>query len=374
MRREHKTLLIQALLFVATVVTTTLAGAEWTYGKSIFIAGYTWADFASGLSFSIPFLLILTVHEFGHYFTARYHSISSSLPYYLPLPPIPFSLGTLGAVIRIRERMQSTRQDFDIGVSGPLAGFVMALIVLFYGFTHLPEPDYIFSIHPEYKAYGADYPEKVYKTGSEEILDIRVGGNLLFAFFSRFVADPERMPNPHEIMHYPFLFAGFLSLVFTSINLLPIGQLDGGRVLYGMFGSRVHRVVARVAFIAFLYYGCVGLIDVHSVESHEISWWLKWLFIGGLFLYTALQGLRQTPANTAMFALVILASLLLFGFLFPNVHGYSGYLAFVLVIGRFVGVDNPPALIEQPLDSKRIVLGWIAVVVLIITFSPYPLE
>lgn len=374
MRREHKTLLIQALLFVATVVTTTLAGAEWTYGKSIFIAGYTWADFASGLSFSIPFLLILTVHEFGHYFTARYHSISSSLPYYLPLPPIPFSLGTLGAVIRIRERMQSTRQDFDIGVSGPLAGFVMALIVLFYGFTHLPEPDYIFSIHPEYKAYGADYPEKVYKTGSEEILDIRVGGNLLFAFFSRFVADPERMPNPHEIMHYPFLFAGFLSLVFTSINLLPIGQLDGGRVLYGMFGSRVHRVVARVVFIAFLYYGCVGLIDVHSVESHEISWWLKWLFIGGLFLYTALQGLRQTPANTAMFALVILASLLLFGFLFPNVHGYSGYLAFVLVIGRFVGVDNPPALIEQPLDSKRIVLGWIAVVVLIITFSPYPLE
>ena len=104
------------------------------------------------------------------------------------------------------------------------------MVILFYGFTHLPEPEYIFQIHPEYEQYGLRYADYVYENQQESIIDITIGKNLLFLFFENFVADPARVPNPHEIMHYPFIFAGFLSLVFTFLNLLPIGQLDGGHV------------------------------------------------------------------------------------------------------------------------------------------------
>jgi membrane-associated protease RseP (regulator of RpoE activity) len=80
--------------------------------------------FSAGLNFPFPFLLILTVHEFGHYFVARYHKVKVTLPYYLPMPPFQFSLGTMGALIRLREKVYSKKQNFDIGLAGPLAGFV----------------------------------------------------------------------------------------------------------------------------------------------------------------------------------------------------------------------------------------------------------
>jgi hypothetical protein len=87
MSGEQRRVLLQVLLFIATCITTTLAGAEWTYGRSVFMSDYSWADFLSGFQFSVPFLLILTVHEFGHYTLARYHRVDSTLPYYIPIPP-----------------------------------------------------------------------------------------------------------------------------------------------------------------------------------------------------------------------------------------------------------------------------------------------
>ena len=170
MNSDQKRVLLQLGLFIITFITTTLAGAEWTYGRSIFAPNYSWSDFISGLEFSIPFLLILTVHEFGHYFVARYHKIKVSLPYYLPMPPLPFSIGTMGALIRLREKVYSKKQNFDIGLAGPLAGFVTALVILFYGFTHLPEPEYIFQIHPEYEQYGLSYADYVYENQKESII------------------------------------------------------------------------------------------------------------------------------------------------------------------------------------------------------------
>src|SRR5690606_26951053 len=242
---------IQVGLFIVTFVSTTFAGSEWVYGRSIwFTPDYSWSDFLSGMEYSIPFLVILTVHEFGHYFTAMYHRIKSSLPYYLPIPPLPFlpfSFGTLGAVIRLRQRVFSKKQNFDIGLSGPLAGFIVALGILFYGFLTLPEPEYIFTVHPEYEQYGLDYADHVYQDQSK-VIDVVIGKNLLFLFFEHYVADPERMPNPHEIMHYPVIFAGFLSLLFTFMNLLPVGQLDGGHIAYGLFGFRRHRIIASFVF------------------------------------------------------------------------------------------------------------------------------
>src|SRR5688500_1311755 len=117
MDKETKRIILQAVLFIVTFITTTLAGSEWIYGKSVFLGDYTWQDFVNGMAFSVPLLLILTVHEFGHYFMAMYHKIKTSLPYYIPIPPIPFlfSFGTFGAVIRLREKPQTTQQTFDIG-------------------------------------------------------------------------------------------------------------------------------------------------------------------------------------------------------------------------------------------------------------------
>ena len=133
MRFTGKEILIHLSLFVVTFITTTLAGAEWTYGRSVFMPDYTWVDFLSGMSYAIPFLLILTVHEFGHYFTAIHYRVKTTLPYFIPLPPITFMFGTMGALIRLKGKVSSKLHHFDIGIAGPLAGFVVAFAVLLYG-------------------------------------------------------------------------------------------------------------------------------------------------------------------------------------------------------------------------------------------------
>jgi membrane-associated protease RseP (regulator of RpoE activity) len=369
MNSDQKRVLLQVGLFIATFITTTIAGAEWAYGRSVLMPDYTWQDFLSGLAFSIPFLMFLTFHEFGHYFMARYHNIKVTLPYYLPIPSflLPNPIGTLGAVIRIMERIYSKTQNFDIGVSGPLAGFIIGLVTLFYGFTHLPEPEYIFQFHPEYEQYGLDYADHVYENQKENTMDLTIGKNLIFLFFEHYVADPERVPNPHEVMHYPVIFAGFLALVFTFLNLFPVGQLDGGRVMYGLFGFRIHRIIASVFFVGLLLYSGLGLVTPNTPS-------LIWVIPASIaFLYVALTGLGMSQRDTIMYSLVIFAVLFALGWQFPQLKGYSGWLVFVLIIGRFVGVQHPPTQIEEPLDSKRIFLGWLTLIVFILCFAPAPL-
>ena len=163
MNKQRKTLLIQVGLFVLTLLTTTLAGLEWMVGKFL-ITGLTWDEFLYGFSFSIPFLGILTFHEFGHYFTAKYHKIKVTLPYYIPLwfgfIGLP-SLGTMGAFIRIKEQILSRTKYFDVGVSGPIAGFIVAIICFVVGFKTLPETEFIYEIHPEYELFGEGFEEKM---------------------------------------------------------------------------------------------------------------------------------------------------------------------------------------------------------------------
>lgn len=368
---ERIRIVFQIVLFIATFITTTIAGAEWTYGKSVYIE-FTWADFLSGMHFSVPFLLILTVHEFGHYFTAMYHKVKSSLPYYIPVPPIPFSIGTLGAVIRLRSRVPSTIQNFDIGIAGPLAGFVMALVVLFYGFLTLPPPEWIFEIHPEYAQYGLTYADRVYANQAENILDVTIGKNLLFLLFENFVADPARMPNPHELMHYPYLFAGFLALVFTSLNLLPIGQLDGGHVLYGLVGYKTHRIVASVFFIGFMFYAGLGSEYIHaSMPIQELQFSIP-IYI--LFLYFCFTGLKLPVRDTIMYTALVFGAQYVLSVLYPTVQGFSGWLLFGFILGRFLGIQHPRTEIEEPLDENRKILGWIALIVFILCFTPNPIE
>ncbi len=378
MNRKLKTALTHGGLFLLTFITTTLAGAEWVYSKSILVPGYTWNDFLSGLPYSVPFLLILTVHEFGHYFTAVYYRVRTSLPYYIPLPPLPLMLGTLGALIRIKSRIQSRTVNFDIGIAGPLAGFVVALALLIYGYANLPPAEYIYQFHPEYEQYGLNYADHVYQPENlpPGTVDMVIGKNLLMWLLETYVADPARVPNAHELIHYPLLFAGFLALVFTSLNLLPVGQLDGGHVLYGLLGFKKHRVVASVVFGLFLFYAGLGLL-VPGEELNVLGWRMPHLLsiatvVG--FYYLCLGGLLLGKRDTWMYAVIIFAVQYLLVLTWPGVKGYSGWLLFAFVIGRFVRIPHPPADMEEPLSPARQLLGWLALLIFILCFVPNPIE
>lgn len=371
MDSEKKRIALQVGLFLITLATTTMAGAEWRYNYSIFEADYSWDKLLTGLPYSLSFLFILSFHEFGHYFTARYHQIKTSLPYYIPLPPLPTFIGTLGALIRIRQLIPTTTKNFDIGIAGPLAGFVAALGVLIYGMQTLPPPEYIFTIHPEYEKFGLSYADHVYsKEYLVNRLDITIGYNMIMDLLASVFADPTRMPNTHELMHYPFLFAGYLSLVFTALNLLPIGQLDGGHVSYGLFGAKGHLLIARGVFIAFVFYSGLGAISPGMNDSDLLLYMP--LYAG--FLYFTFKGLGFNTQNTIIVSLVVFLVQFLLVIYFPGVRGFNGFLLFAFLLGRFVRIQHPGAEVEELLSPARKILGWIALAILILCFTPSPLQ
>lgn len=367
MDRNIRKYLTHLGLFVVTFLSTTLSGSYFIRGKMWGYTEYSWQDFLEGMHYSVPFLLILTVHEFGHYFTARYHKIKTTLPFYIPLPPFPMLIGTMGAIIRIKQAVQSKMIHFDIGLSGPLAGFIVAIGLLYYGYSNLPPAEYIYDIHPEYKEYGENYQEHFYD--NDTVMSVAVGKNLTILFFERYVADPERIPDVNEFLHYPYLFAGFLALFFTALNLLPIGQLDGGHVLYGLLGSRWHSIVATTFFLGLLFYAGLGYVT--PFQSYDQLLWSVPLYIA--FLYFALRGLRKGTQTTLMYALIIFTAQFLLALVKPEIEGFQGWLLFGLLIGRLLGVYHPKSPIEEPLDLKRQILGWLTLIIFIISFSPAPL-
>jgi len=341
------------------------------YGKPLmyFEPGLTLSETLSGVYFSIPFLSILTIHEFGHYLTAKYYNVKVTLPYYIPLwlgfVFMPFTIGTMGAFIRIKEPIKSRKEYFDIGIAGPLAGFVAALVVLYIGFTNLPPADYVYQIHPEYLEYGPDYADQFYNDPGTFYL----GKNLTFLFFEKYVApDASLIPNPYEIIHYPWLFAGFLALFFTAMNLLPIGQLDGGHVLFGLFGWKNHRKISLSMFIVFLYYAGLGLVT----PNDPIDTLLYSVPVYLLFLFWTVARIRENIRTKLTIAVSIFTAQFLTAFIYPDVKGYLGWLVFAFVIGRVLGVYHPPAYYNEPLSFRRQLLGWIALIVFIISFSPRP--
>lgn len=378
MNKKRQQAVLQVVLFVVTFITTTLAGSEFSSGRSIFLnPDYNWDTFVSGLQFSIPLLLILTVHEFGHYFMAMYHRVQTSLPYYIPIPPIPgflLNFGTMGALIRLRSRPKSNLQNFDIGLAGPLAGFVVALLALFYAYRTLPPPEYIYQFHPEYKQYGLDYASHVYEPQvmkEQGAIDVQIGSSLITWLFQHVATDPARIPNAHEIMHYPMLMACYFALFVTCLNLLPIGQLDGGHVLYGLFGFRKHKIIATIFFIALIFYSGLGWPYIKpDLPKYEL---LLGIALYVFVLFQALKGLRLPAKDTAMYTALIFAVQFLLLQYVPGIDGYGGWLIFGVIVGRFIGIEHPPSEIEQPLDSKRILLGWITLLIFILCFSPAPI-
>ena len=369
--KSRKTQIIQLLLFIVTLTATTISGAEWMFSKSILYGDplLSSSELLAGLYFSVPFLGILTVHEFGHYFTAKYYNVKVTLPYYIPMwvgfIPAP-SIGSMGAFIRIKSMIQSRKEYFDIGIAGPLAGFVIALFVLTYGFTHLPEADYIFEIHPEYEEYGLNYEEFVY---DQNEINFVVGDNLLFMFFEKFVADPDKVPNNYEMYHYPWLFAGFLALFFTALNLIPIGQLDGGHVTYGLFGYKNSRILSRVLFLIMVTISGVGLLPSGSINMEFVTSAAFYL----LFLYLAFHHFEKNVKKRLLLVIWIMIIQIFALQFFPDANDYGIFMMFSFVIGRFLGIDHPKAIIDKPLNLNRKIIGWIALAVFVVSFTPRPL-
>ncbi len=338
---------------------------EWTINKYLFQHTYTHDDLTIGLAFSFAFLGILTVHEFGHYFTARFYKLKVTLPYYIPFyffGQLP-SLGTFGAIISIKEAINSRKKFFDIGVAGPLAGFFVALCVLYYGFTHLPSHEYIFHLHPEYRQYGLDYPKYVYTEG------IVMGTNLLLTFFISFVADTQAIPH-YELIHSPFILAGYFGCYFTALNLIPLGQLDGGHILYGLLGYEKSKKISVVLFILLMFFGGMNLFSFEQSTQKILVWGIAYLF----FLYFTMRKVWKNKMTIWSIALSIFSAQLLLTSYIPQIKGFPVLLILSFILGRFLGIYHPKATEDQPLSSGRKILGWLALIVFILCFSIEPIR
>ena len=212
---------LHLLLLGLTLVTTTLFGAlafadvppEARAGSLLGLVTHP-AFVGAGLAFSLPLLLILLVHEMGHYLACRHHRLDATLPYFLP---VPFGIGTFGAFIRIRGPLRSKRELLDVGAAGPLAGFVVALPVLLVGIA-LSQPTAVLP-----------------STGV-----LIFGEPLAFKLLARLI-HPQLAAGGDLYLH-PTGFAAWFGLFATALNLLPFGQLDGGHVTYALFGRMQRRM------------------------------------------------------------------------------------------------------------------------------------
>jgi membrane-associated protease RseP (regulator of RpoE activity) len=226
---------LHTLLFLLTLITTTTFGfaevqsfrsnrpleIDWIVDGYVRLARGD-SSVLTGLQFSIPLMLILLAHEFGHYIACQRWRVDASLPFFLPSPTL---FGTLGAFIRIRSPIYTRKSLFDIGVSGPLAGFVVLMPFLLAGIRM-----------------------------SRLIPGVGTRGSVVFGTpLLLHVLQWLRFPgaSPSDILLHPMAMAAWAGLLATAINLLPIGQLDGGHILYAAFGARLHRVLSTI-FVAVL--------------------------------------------------------------------------------------------------------------------------
>jgi len=242
------------LLMALTFLSTTYAGAA-MQGVDLLS---TW-DFASGIRFSGPLMAILLAHEFGHFLAARRHNVPASPPYFIPMPI--FFLGTMGAVIAMKGRIKRRDALLDIGAAGPLAGMAVALPVLIYGLIESPV-----EVLPIGKGYLVE------------------GRSLLY--MGLLYLTKGTIPQGSDIMLTQTALAGWTGLFITMINLLPIGQLDGGHIAYALFEknqakiSRVLRgMLPLLALVTALIYGAPAYLEGKRGEAlyNELSTGLAWL-------------------------------------------------------------------------------------------------
>lgn len=277
----HNLTPLHVILFVLTFFTTLLAGAM----MSGVVPWETPEEIYRGLPFSLTLLLILITHELSHYVMSRRHKVSVTLPYFIPAPSL---IGTFGAIIKMKPPIYDRRALIDIGASGPIGGFLVSIIAVEVGLG-LSE---VVPIEAIQKIEGG----------------ISLGSSLLFHLMARMVLHID--PGKTDILLHPVAFAGWIGFLITSLNLLPIGQLDGGHIAYALFGDR-HEKIAKTSIPVLVVLGFV--------------FWPGWIVWAVLMLFI---GYRHPPV------------------VFPQIQ----------------------------LDSKRRITGWVSLAIFILTFTPMPIS
>ena len=217
--RLPKVSMLHLGLFLATIITTIFAGTLMAGGNPI----TSLSDWGKGIPFSFALMMILGCHESGHYFYARKHKVEATLPYFIPAPTF---VGTFGAFIKIKSPIQKRLALLEIGAAGPIAGFLVAVPALVWGLAHSAIVD-------------MDQAAAGLKLGDSILMKI-----LTWTMF------PDLGSNQDILLH-PIAFAGWIGLLVTMLNLLPIGQLDGGHIAYAMLGNKFDRV-AKLAWLALI--------------------------------------------------------------------------------------------------------------------------
>ncbi len=289
-------------LFLATCATTYLAGG-YTAGGGF--------SHAAGLSFSAAIMSILLSHEMGHYLMARRHRVEASLPFFIPVPFPP--IGTFGAVIRMRQPPATRAALLDIGAAGPLAGLVVTVAVLLVGLS-------LSDVKPM-----SELPDGAW-----------LEGNSLLYLLLKHVAHPE-MTAADDVWLHPVAWAGWVGLLVTSLNLLPVGQLDGGHIVYAVLGPRLHARIGRAVHLVVFCAGLVGLgCNIYVVADPSlgiarglgVQWW-------------AVRG-----------------------------TGLLVWLVWTVLLG-VVGHRHPPTLLPgERLGRGRRIVGWLCLLVFAATFTP----
>jgi len=244
------------------------------------------AALSQGTAFSLSLLAILFAHEMGHYLACRYYRVDATLPFFIPAPPV-FLAGTFGAFIKIRSPIPSRRALFDIGLAGPLAGFVIALPLSVVGVLTVGQP----VLQQGHAIYFNDPP--LFR---------------LLAWMLGMTLDPNSPINPYYM-------AAWIGLLVTSLNLTPVGQLDGGHGVFALFGARAHALIGRLAFVAAVILAILGF------------WW----------------------------------------------HGsLSGFL-FAVLLGVILRFRHPAPAIMEPLGTPRLAIAILTLVVYFLCFWPFPI-
>ena len=284
-------------LFILTCITTLMAGAYW---KGIDpLAG----DFFAGWPYALCLISILLVHELGHYFASRAHNVEASLPYFIPVPPEIFIFGTMGAVIRMRSPIMTRRALLDIGAYGPIAGFVVALAV---------------------SAIGLSMSEFAPEVASGPY---RFGSPLGFSFLADMIAGPA--PEGAELALHPVAVAGWIGMFVTMLNLMPMGQLDGGHIVCALLGYRRHRLVSELAVIIMAPVGMIGFMAEFGVLGLS-------------------HGLTE--------------------------YFWPGWLIWAVLL-KVMGLHHPPVYYWEPaLDRRRKKVALVSLAIFILTFMPMPIS
>ncbi|EYF01742.1 zinc protease [Chondromyces apiculatus DSM 436] len=295
-------------LFLLTVVTVFFAGAGWA-GVAPTRPGLLGVIdiLPSGWRFAVPLLAILLVHEFGHYFAARVHGVAASLPYFIPLPGVGL-LGTMGAVISMPERIKSRNALLDIGAAGPLAGLAVAIPVLVIGLLQ----------------------SRVEPVSGSGILE---GQSLFYMGLKRLLLGP--IPEGHDVFLSPTALAGWAGLLITMINLLPVGQLDGGHIAYALLGPVQNRV-ARV---------------IHPLLLVIVAYNLARFLPGAIAAGTG-DAIWQAIGNSSF---------------------WFAWFVLVLVLQRVGGTDHPPTDPGE-ISAPRRLVAIVSLVIFVLLFMPTPVS